>query len=75
MAPNTITTAIIEIPNTQRIVPNVTPALACVVDFIGAWSGELGSGLDPGTNILSCVSFIMKIKPAKRQYVSLNRTR
>jgi hypothetical protein len=45
----TITTAMIEMPNTQRIVPNVTPERAWVVDLMGAWSGEAGLGFEPGT--------------------------
>src|ERR1700678_2886928 len=58
----TITTATIEMPNTHRIVPNVTPERASVVDLIGAWSGEAGLGFEPGT-CGSCVWFVMTIEP------------
>jgi hypothetical protein len=58
----TITTAMIEIPKTQRIVPNVIPERASIVDLIGAWSGESGLGLEPST-WGSCVCFVMIIEP------------
>ena len=69
-AAKTMTTAINDIANTQRIVPNVTPARAWVVVLMGAWFGDAGSGLAPGTKGSLGVLFIIPTKPLSAPDVS-----